>query len=184
MYAVVRTGGKQYTVKPGDLIRVEKLDKKLGEKFDLTDILFVGGDTATLGDPTVKGAKVSVQVTQLDKGSKITTIKRKRRKGYRRTIGHRQFFTELFVQSISAGGKSADAETKAHIIDPEKSRIRKEAVAAERKENAPAKDSEGAVEKVAKAKTKKVTKKAKSSKASGKSKKSGTKKKTSKTKAK
>ena len=74
MYAVVRVGGKQYTVKPGDVIRVEKLDKKLGEEFDLTDILYVGGETTTLGDPMVKGAKISVQVTQLDKGPKICLL--------------------------------------------------------------------------------------------------------------
>lgn len=181
MYAVVRVGGRQYTVKPGDTFRVEKVDKKLGEEFDLTDVLFVGGETTTLGDPTVKGAKVSVQVTQLDKGPKITTIKRKRRKGYRRTIGHRQFFTELFVHSVSVGSKSEETKVKPHIIDPEKTNIRKEAVAKQRKENVQAKSGDAVVEKTVKAKTKKA---GTAGKSAGKSKKTGAKKKASKTKAK
>ncbi len=180
MYAVLKSGGKQFTVKPGDVIRVEKLDKKLGEEFDLTDVVYVGGDTPMFGTPTVSGASVSVVVTQQDRGDKITILKRKRRKGYRRTIGHRQYFTELFISEISVGGKSVKADGKPHIIDPEKSQARKAEIAAKMKENKKTKGDADVSEKPA---AKKVAKKAKAGK-KGKAKKGGAKKKSSKSKAK
>lgn len=120
MYAIIRTGGKQYRVEPGNLLRVELLDKKLGSEFDISDVLFVGGDTPKFGTPTVSGAKVSVVVTQQDLGPKILIFKKKRRKGYRRLNGHRQPFTELFIKAISVGGESAKADGKPHVIDPVK----------------------------------------------------------------
>ncbi|MGE3973039.1 MAG: 50S ribosomal protein L21 [Bdellovibrionales bacterium] len=120
MYAIIRTGGKQYSVKPGDLVRVEKLDSKLGSEFELNEVLYVGGDKPQFGSPLVSGATVGVVVTQHNKAGKILVFKKKRRKGYRRLKGHRQPYTELFVSYISADGKTAKADSKPHVIDREK----------------------------------------------------------------
>ena len=125
MYAVVQTGGKQYRVKAGDVIRVGKLEKNLGDKFNLDQVLMVGGDTPTIGSPLVKGASVSVVVTRHDRGAKITTLKRKRRKGYRKTIGHRQEYTELFVSAVSGPGGSEKSDKEPVIFDKEKAAERK-----------------------------------------------------------
>ena len=121
MYAIIRTGGKQYKVQPGETVRVEKLDQELGATFDIVDVLALGGDTPVFGTPLIKGASVSVVVTQHDRAKKILVFKKKRRKGYRRMQGHRQDFTELFVQSITGpNGQSAKADSKPHVIDPAK----------------------------------------------------------------
>ncbi len=120
MYAIIRTGGKQYRVEPGENLRVEKLEQKLGSSFDITDVLFVGGETAHVGTPLVPGAKVGVVVTQHGKSPKILVFKKKRRKGYRRLKGHRQPFTELFVSYITAPNGTKRAEGKPVVIDREK----------------------------------------------------------------
>lgn len=117
MYAVVRTGGKQYTVRPGDVIRIEKLNNDLGSEVELTDILLVGGDRLVEGKPNVPNAKITAVVTQQAKDAKILIFKKKRRQGYRRMKGHRQLFTEIFVKSISLDGKSFEAEGQPQIID-------------------------------------------------------------------
>lgn len=126
MYAVIRTGGKQYKVKAGDLIQVELLEKSLGDEFEMDEVLFVGGKTSHVGEPTVNNAKVTVVVTKSDRAKKILVFKKKRRQGYRKMQGHRQSFTELFVKSItSPDGESAAAELK----KAEKTQATKEAVA-------------------------------------------------------
>lgn len=113
MYAIIRTGGKQYKVKAGDLIQVEALEKTPGDEFDMQEILFVGGKTSHIGEPTLADAKVTVVVTKQDKHKKILVFKKKRRQGYRKMQGHRQEFTELFVKSIvSPDGESMQAEQK------------------------------------------------------------------------
>lgn len=125
MFAIIRTGGKQYRVQAGDTVRVEKLEKNLGDTFDVTDVLMIGGDKAIFGAPTINGAKVSVTVARHARDTKITVFKKKRRQGYRRTQGHRQFFTDLFVQSItSPEGQSVKAESKPQIVDPAKKAAR------------------------------------------------------------
>ncbi len=184
MYAVVVTGGKQYRVKAGDSIQVDLLDKKLGEEFSLDNVLLVSGDTTTVGTPTVKGAKVGVVVTREDRGEKITIIKRKRRKGYRRTIGHRQWYTELFVKSITgADGKTVQADSKPTIYSREEAQKAYEAKMQKvREENKKARfeGSSGAQAEASPA-TKKVAKKAAPKKTAAK--KSGAKKKSAKKKA-
>ena len=121
MYAIIRTGGKQYRVQPGERVRVEKLDQKLGSEFDLQDVLFVGGQETFVGNPTVANARVSVVVVRQDKDRKVFVFKKKRRHSYRRLKGHRQLFTELFVKSITApNGDMAKAETKPLVVDPAK----------------------------------------------------------------
>jgi large subunit ribosomal protein L21 len=130
MYAIIRTGGKQYRVEPGEKLRVEKLDHKLGSSFEITDVLFVGGENALIGTPTVSGAKVGVVVTQHAKSPKILVFKKKRRKGYRRLKGHRQPFTELFVSYITSPSGTKKAEEKPQIIDREKTAEKKAAIRA------------------------------------------------------
>jgi large subunit ribosomal protein L21 len=121
MYAVIRTGGKQYKVKAGDVVRVEKLDKNLGDEFDMNEVLLVSGQTSSFGSPLVKDAKVTVVVTQQSKNPKIIIFKRRRRQGYRRLTGHRQPYTELFVKAIVApNGEKETTEMKAPVKDPAK----------------------------------------------------------------
>lgn len=128
MFAIIRTGGKQYRVQAGDTVRVQKLDKNPGDTFELTEVLMLGGDQAVVGSPLVKDAKVSVTVVKQGRAAKITVFKKKRRQGYRRTHGHRQDFTELFVSAITApGGQTVKAETKAQVVDPAKKLARIEA---------------------------------------------------------
>ncbi len=122
MYAIIRTGGKQYRVQPGDVIRVEKLEQKLGSEFELTDILMVGGETPVLGQPVVKNAAVTVVVTKQTKDRKVIIFKKKRRQGYRRFKTHRQPFTELFVKAISMDGKTAKTDLSAKVVDVDQAR--------------------------------------------------------------
>jgi len=101
MYAVVRTGGKQYRVAAGDAVRVEKLEGAVGDTVELSDVLMVGGEgEARVGTPQLDGAKVVGTIAAQGRGPKITIFKHKRRKGYRRKQGHRQDFTEVRVERI------------------------------------------------------------------------------------
>lgn len=120
MYAIIKTGGKQYTVKPGDVLRVEKLEADLGAEIKLTDILMVGGEKTFVG-AKAGDATVTVVVTNQQRGPKMVLFKKKRRHGYRRMGGHRQPYTELFVMSITnPEGQTANADSKPHVFDPEK----------------------------------------------------------------
>jgi large subunit ribosomal protein L21 len=120
MYAIIKAGGKQYTVKPGDVLRVEKLEAELGSEITLKDVLMVGGDKTFVGDNAAK-ASVTVVVTNQARGPKLVVFKKKRRQGYRRMGGHRQPYTELFIKSItSPEGTVAKAEGKAQVFNPEK----------------------------------------------------------------
>ena len=100
MYAVIKTGGKQYRVAAGDVIKVEKLDGEVGENVALDEVLMVGGDDAKIGTPTVAGAKVTAEVLEQGRGDKVLIFKKKRRKNYRRTAGHRQHQTVLRISGI------------------------------------------------------------------------------------
>ncbi len=103
MYAVVTMGGKQVRVTEGDTIRVEKLEAAVGEKVELKEVEFVGGDgKAVLDEKGLGKAKVVCTVTGQGRRKKIRVFKYKRRKNYHRTKGHRQSYTELKVESIKA----------------------------------------------------------------------------------
>jgi large subunit ribosomal protein L21 len=102
MYAVIRTGGKQYKVSEGDRLRVEKLEVEPGATITFDQVLMVGGDKPLVGTPVLEGATVEATVNRQDRAKKILVFKKKRRKGYRRTQGHRQPFTELTITSIAA----------------------------------------------------------------------------------
>jgi len=118
MYAVIRTGGKQYTVKPGDVLQVEKIDQKLGAEFNIDEVLVVGGDETHIGEPLVKNASVTVVVTKQAKGPKVIVFKKKRRQGFRKFKNHKQPFTELFVKTItSPEGKSETTDLQAKVVD-------------------------------------------------------------------
>ena len=101
MYAVIRTGGKQVRVSPGQAVRVEKLEGAVGDSIAFGDVLLVGGEgEARVGTPVLAGTKVVGTIVAQDRGPKITIFKMKRRKGYRRKIGHRQSYTEIRVERI------------------------------------------------------------------------------------
>jgi len=102
MYAVIKTGGKQYRVEEGDTIRVEKLPGEVGGTLEITDVLMVGGEKVEIGKPVVTGAKVTAEIVAQDKAKKIVVFKMRRRKGYRRKNGHRQPYTELRIKSVEA----------------------------------------------------------------------------------
>ena len=101
MYAVIRSGGKQYRVEPGKTLKVERLIGEVGSKVELQDVLMVAdGGKITIGDPLVAKAKVQATVTAQDRAKKIIAFKKKRKNQYRRTNGHRQNFTELRINTI------------------------------------------------------------------------------------
>ncbi len=157
MYAVIRTGGKQYKVKAGDVVRVEKLNKNLGDEFDMNEVLVVSGQTSLFGSPLVKDAKVTVVVTQQSKNPKIIIFKRRRRQGYRRLTGHRQPFTELFVKAIiSPNGEKEVTDTKAPVRDPAKKAAKLAANAGASKETKVAKKAAKTAKKAAAAPKKKA----------------------------
>jgi large subunit ribosomal protein L21 len=113
MYAVIRTGGKQYKVAPDDTIRVEKLAGAAGDTVKLTDILMVGGEgEPMIGAPLVDGAVVTAELVGQTRAAKIKVFKKKRRKNYRRTAGHRQDLTILRITEIAAGGRKAAAKAE------------------------------------------------------------------------
>jgi large subunit ribosomal protein L21 len=102
MYAVIKTGGKQYRVSEGQVLRVEKLNGSAGDTVTFDEVLLVGGEATKVGQPLVSGAKVSAQITAQDRSKKIVIFKFRRRKNYRRKTGHRQPYTELKITGISA----------------------------------------------------------------------------------
>ena len=101
MYAVVRTGGKQHRVVKGERLKVEKLDGDVGVELKLVDVLMLGGEgDPKIGKPQVAGASVTAKIVAQDRGPKIRVFKRKRRKGFHKTIGHRQPYTEIEITGI------------------------------------------------------------------------------------
>ena len=102
MYAVIKTGGKQYRVAPGDVIEVELLDAKEGDEVALDNVLmFADGDQIKIGAPLLSGAKVTAKVKSHGRADKIRIFKLRRRKNYRRTQGHRQHYTKIEIIGIS-----------------------------------------------------------------------------------
>ena len=114
MFAVLKTGGKQYKVQAGDVLRVEKLAASAGEKIQFNEILMVGGETLTLGAPFVAGAAVQAEVIDQIKGEKtIHFVKRRRKHSSQRTKGHRQHLTLVRVTEVLASGADATGVTAA-----------------------------------------------------------------------
>ena len=128
MFAVIKTGGKQYRVAKDDVILVEKLAAAAGDSVQVGDVLMIGeeGKAPTVGAPILDKAAVTATVVDQTKGDKVVVFKKQRRQNYRRTKGHRQNFTVLKITDISATGKKAAA--------PKKAPAKKAAPAAEAKE--------------------------------------------------
>lgn len=117
MYAVIKTGGKQYRVQPGDVIVVEKLDGEAGSSVSFGDVLMLGGDKGiTLGAPMIAGATVAATLVETRKGEKIKIFKKIRRQGYRRTNGHRQMESVLRITGIEGAGEKAKWDGEASLM--------------------------------------------------------------------
>ena len=133
MFAVIRTGGKQYRVQEGDVLEVEKLQKKEGQKFVFKEVLLIeDGDNVLLGTPLVEKAQVKAEVVENFKDEKVIIFKKKRRKQYRRTGGHRQELTRVKIEQIIAEVKTAPKESKVKEEKKERAptepKVKKEAV--------------------------------------------------------
>ena len=114
MFAVIKTGGKQYKVASGDVIKVEKLEGDEGSSINFDEVLLVGDDkNVTAGTPVVDGAKVSAEILEQTRSDKVLVFKKKRRHNYRRKAGHRQHLTVLKITDVVAGGAKKAAAKKA-----------------------------------------------------------------------
>ena len=102
MYAVIKTGGKQYKVAEGEFLKVEKLEGQVGDSIEFAEVLMVGGDKTVVGAPLVAGATVTAKIAVQGKDKKVLVFKSKRRKDSRKLRGHRQFRTVLKIEKISA----------------------------------------------------------------------------------
>ncbi|MBI4395800.1 MAG: 50S ribosomal protein L21 [Elusimicrobia bacterium] len=103
-YAIIRTGGKQYRVSPGERIHIEKLEQNPGEEIRFADVLFVkDGDKIQAGLPTVSGAEVVGEVVRQFRAKKVLVFKKRSKKGYQKLQGHRQSQTEVLIKSVQAG---------------------------------------------------------------------------------
>ena len=110
MYAVFKTGGKQYRAGKGDRLKIEKLDAAEGDSVEFTEVLLVGeGDNVKVGAPLVSGSKVKGKVIVQARGKKIDVIKFRRRQNYRRTYGHRQHFTLVEITGITGAPRKSAA---------------------------------------------------------------------------
>ena len=117
MYAVIKTGGKQYRVQPGDVIVVEKLDGEAGSNVKFDNVLMLGGDKGvTVGAPLIDGASVAATLVETRKGEKIKVFKKIRRQGYRRTNGHRQMESVLRITGIEGAGEKAKWDGKVELM--------------------------------------------------------------------
>ena len=113
MFAVIKTGGKQYRVAANDVVTIEKLDGAAGDKIEFTEILMVGvGADATIGAPFVKGAVVSAEVVEQGRAKKVIAFKKRRRQNSKRSRGHRQHNTTVRILDIAAAGKAKKASKK------------------------------------------------------------------------
>jgi len=134
MFAVIRTGGKQYRVAPNDVIEVEKIAGKPGEIIELSEVLLLGGDSPKTGNPTIVGALVAAEVIEQTRGDKVIVFKKKRRKNYRRKKGHRQELTALRIIEILTEGKKPSKA--AAMPEPKKVEKKPEPAKAEKKPTA------------------------------------------------
>ena len=149
MLAVFKTGGKQYSVKAGQILKVEKLEGEKGDSISFKDVLAISESTQnTIGSPLVEGAVVEAKILDQIRDKKIIVFKKRKRQNYRSTQGHRQYLTVLKIETISMGGKKSQSEKKeAKTKNPVKKAAPKKAAP---KKAAP---KETAVKKTAKKKT-------------------------------
>ena len=134
MYAVIKTGGKQYRVEPSDKLRVDKLSGEPGEMVDIKDVLIVGeGDKTQVGVPVLDGASVKLEVLEQTRNEKIVVFKKKRRQNYRRKLGHKQQMTVVRVAEIAdADGNKATAEVIKKPVQKKSTKADADVAAAEK----------------------------------------------------
>jgi large subunit ribosomal protein L21 len=183
MFAVFKTGGKQYRVAAEDVLKVDKVNGEPGEIVEFGEVLVVGGDNLALGAPTVAGATVAAEVLEQGRGAKVIAFKKRRRKNSRRKRGHRQEFTLLRITEILTDGKKPSKiaqprpkRPSAPKLEPEApvpatTEVPVETAAAEKRRKSPAKKAEKPKGKAPAGKAKKPAAKAKSPAAKGKKKK-------------
>ena len=169
MFAVIKTGGKQYKVSSGDVVKVERLEGEAGATLHLSDILMLGEESKmTVGAPAVQDAAVRATILEQARGDKIIVFKKRRRQGYRRKAGHRQDLTVLRIEEVIASGANSLPKYTAPTKAAEKTtKVTKEEVVAPAKKQAEAKAEPketvkakpAGEEKVKKAPAKKETKK-------------------------
>ena len=119
MFAVIKAGGKQYRVAAEDVIRIDRVEKQPGEVVSFGEVLVVGGDTPSIGAPTVSGATVAGEVIAHERGDKVIAFKKRRRKNSRRKRGHRQDFTVVRITAIGAEGGQPKAGRSRKAASPE-----------------------------------------------------------------
>jgi large subunit ribosomal protein L21 len=131
MYAVIRTGGKQYRVAADDVLEVERLTGEPGDKVEFSEVLLLGGGEGDpqIGAPLVSGALVAAEVVDHHRGEKIIIFKKKRRQNYRRKRGHRQELTTIKITQILANGEKPKKEAKAKAAEPKAAPAEGEAAA-------------------------------------------------------
>ncbi|MBL6675383.1 50S ribosomal protein L21 [Alphaproteobacteria bacterium] len=150
MLAVFKTGGKQYSVKAGQILKVEKLEGKKGDSISFKDVLAVSENTQnTIGSPLVEGAVVEAKILDQIRDKKIIVFKKRKRQNYRSTQGHRQYLTVLKIETISMGGKKSQSEKKETKTSTPEKKVAVKKKAAPKK----AASKETAVKKTAKKKT-------------------------------
>ncbi len=155
MFAVIRTGGKQYRVAPNDIIEIEKIAGKPGDIVELGEVILLGGDGGPkTGSPTIAGALVAAEVIGQKRGEKIIVFKKKRRKNYRRKNGHRQSLTALRITEILTDGKkpskqAAKPEPKKAEKAPAAAKVKSETAKSETKPVAKKAGAKGAAKKPA-----------------------------------
>lgn len=121
MYAVIKTGGKQYRVMPGDVLKVESIKAEVGDSINFDEVLMIAdGDNVTLGTPTIASAKVAAEVIAHGRAKKVEIVKFKRRKHHQKRTGHRQNFTQVQIQNINGKGSAAKKAKAKKSDDAEK----------------------------------------------------------------
>jgi large subunit ribosomal protein L21 len=160
MFAVFKTGGKQYRVSAEDVLKIDKVEGEPGEIVEFGEVLVVGGDNVTLGAPTVAGATVAAEVLEQARGPKIIAFKKRRRKNSRRKIGHRQEFTLVRITEILTEGKkpSKQAQPRPKRVPAARAADQGAEVGAEASETPAARSGKAAAKKAAKPKSKPATK--------------------------
>ncbi len=164
MYAIVDIAGQQFKVKAGQKLKVHRMEAEEGKHVELGNVLLVSnGSTISVGTPTVDGFRIAAKVLRHDKGDKVLVFKKKRRKGYKKMNGHRQYLTELWIESILGKGEKFDAaKSTAPKLKPvvaEKPKAAKPVKAAAAEAKAPAKKAPAKKAPAKKAAPKKTTKK-------------------------
>lgn len=129
MYAIIKTGGKQYRVQKDDVFKIEKINAEAGDTVTFDEVIAVGGDTLTVGTPFVEGTAVHAEVVEQGKNDKVIIYKYKAKKDYRKKNGHRQPYTLVKVTDIVSGGQKAAAAEKHDDVKPSMSMKKEELLA-------------------------------------------------------